>query len=132
MNRDGSDARQLTFGVSATSPSVRPDSRWVVYDASNVATARLFKVSIDGVTPQELTTATSHFPVVSPDGRSIAFLYYAGGTAPTTLSIVGIERGHASHEFPCAGRKVPVGARRPRAHLRRQAASTCELRATAA
>lgn len=103
MNHDGSDARQLTFGVSATSPSVTPDSRWVVYDASSVATARLFKVSIDGGTPQELTTATSHFPVVSPDGRSIAFLYYAGGTAPTTLSIVGIDGGTPRLNFP-----VPV------------------------
>jgi len=93
MRTDGSDARQLTFGDTATSPSVTPDSRWVVYDAASVGLTRLFKVSVDGGPPEELTTASGHFPAVSPDGKAIAFLHYAGGTAPSTLSIVGIEGG---------------------------------------
>ena len=102
MDADGSNPRQLTFGNSANNPSVTSDSRWVVYDAATVATAHLFKVSVEGGDPQELTTSTSHFPVVSPDGKSIAFSYYPGGSAPTTLSIVGIGGG-----IPRASFRVP-------------------------
>jgi serine/threonine protein kinase/Tol biopolymer transport system component len=99
MNADGSNPRQITYGNSANNPSVTPDSRWIVYAAASVATARLRKVSIDGGDPEELTTATSHFPVVSPDGRSIAFSYYAGGTASTRLSIVAIGGGTPRQSF---------------------------------
>lgn len=38
--------------------------------------------------------------MVSPDGRSIAFLYYAGGTAPNTLSVVGINGGTPRLNYP--------------------------------
>jgi serine/threonine protein kinase/Tol biopolymer transport system component len=93
MNADGTDRRQLTFGNTADNPSVTPDSRWIVYAGNSVAGARLWKVPIDGGDPQALTTGESHFPVVSPDGRSIAFSYYLGGSSPVTTSIVGIEGG---------------------------------------
>ena len=102
MNADGSNPRQITFGNSANNPSVTPDSRWIVYAAASVATTRLWKVSVDGGDPEELTTATSHFPVVSPDGRSIAFSYYAGGAAPRTLSIVPISGGTLLQSFRVA------------------------------
>jgi Tol biopolymer transport system component len=101
MNADGSDPQQITFN-SANNPSVTPDSRWIVYAAASVATTRLWKVSIDGGDSEELTTATSHFPVVSPDGRSIAFRYYGGGAAPTTLSIVPIGGGTPLQSFRVA------------------------------
>lgn len=93
MLADGSDPRQLTFGDTATSPSVTPDGRWVVYDATSVGVTRLFRVSIEGGTPEEVTAASGHYPAVSPDGKAIAFLSYAGGTEPSTLAIVGTEGG---------------------------------------
>jgi Tol biopolymer transport system component len=99
MNADGSDRRQLTFGNTADNPSVTPDSRWVVYAGNSVAGARLWKVAIDGGDPQALTTGESHFPVVSPDGRSIAFSYFLGGSSPVTTSIVGIEGGTPRQNF---------------------------------
>jgi TolB protein len=84
---------------------VTPDGRWVVYDAASVGVTRLFKVPVDGGTPEELTTATSHYPAVSPDGKAIAFKYFPGGTSPTTLSIVGIEGGTPRQNF-----RVPADA----------------------
>jgi len=105
MNADGSGARQLTFGETANNPSVTPDSRWIVYDAASIGATRLFKVSVDGGTPEELTTASSHFPAVAPDGKAIACRYYPGGTAPTTLSIVGIGGGTPRQNF-----RVPADA----------------------
>ena len=117
MNADGSGARQLTFGETANNPSVTPDSRWVVYDAASVGATRLFKVSVDGGTPDELTSVSSHYPAVSPDGKVIAFWYNPGGTAASTLSIVGIG-GYAAPQLPRAGRRLAVGAWGPGAHLR--------------
>ena len=99
MNADGSDQKQLTFGHTALNPSVTPDSRWIVYVAASVTTARLWKVSVDGGNPEELTASTSYSPVVSPDGKSIAFSYVAGGAAPSTLSIVSIGGGNPYRSF---------------------------------
>jgi Tol biopolymer transport system component len=74
MDIDGSNPKQLTFGIDARSPEITPDGQWVVY--SDVASGKLtlWKVSIGGGNQVQLIDYTSRAPAVSPDGKQIAFL----------------------------------------------------------
>jgi Tol biopolymer transport system component/DNA-binding winged helix-turn-helix (wHTH) protein len=65
---------QLTDGGGENYPSCSPDGRWVIYTSlAGAARNTLWKVSIDGGSPQQITQGSIILkPVVSPDGQSIA------------------------------------------------------------
>jgi Tol biopolymer transport system component len=69
MNADGSQPMQLTSGVYEDIPSVTADSRWVIYRTAN----SIRKVSIDGGASIKLFDKTALCPVISPDGKLLAF-----------------------------------------------------------
>jgi Tol biopolymer transport system component len=75
MNLDGSNPVQLTSGLVDSFPSVTPDSRWVIYTAPSGAKPVLWKVSIDGGAPTQVSDHVATMGAVSPDGKLIAFLY---------------------------------------------------------
>ena len=66
------ELKQLTTGTNDVLPSCTPDGKWVVYNALE-STNRIMKVSIDGGVPVELAHGEVFFPMVSPDGRSVAY-----------------------------------------------------------
>lgn len=75
MEIDGGALKQLTRGAGDLYPSLSPDGRWVVYSSSSSGEPALWKVSIDGGEPTKLGPARATRPVVSPDGKQIAFFY---------------------------------------------------------
>lgn len=95
-DRDGSEPVQLTRdpGIEGN-PVFSPDSKWIFYhleDASNKTT--IWKVGIDGGTPERLTDVESSRPLISPDGKLLAFRYGAasGGVAPK-IAVMNLVRG---------------------------------------
>jgi Tol biopolymer transport system component len=76
MDIDGGDLKQLTRGNNDRFPSLSPDGRWVVYTAIINESPSLWKVSIDGGEPEQLSTALASRPWVSPDGKWIACIYH--------------------------------------------------------
>jgi Tol biopolymer transport system component len=77
MDVNGTNFKQLTNMTNADSPHCSPDSQWVIYTASDKSVkGNLWRVSINGGEPMPLTTHTTSFPVVSPDGRLIACSYW--------------------------------------------------------
>jgi Tol biopolymer transport system component len=74
MDRDGSNPRQLTTGsIDSNWPQMSADSKWVVYQHQDTKTeTNLWKVSIDGGAPVQLTDKLSLRPAISPDGNLIA------------------------------------------------------------
>ena len=75
MNVDGSNHTRLTTGIGDSNPSISPDSKWVLF--TNFAGARptIWKVSIDGGTPQQITDHAAISGRVSPDGKSIIYTF---------------------------------------------------------
>jgi eukaryotic-like serine/threonine-protein kinase len=69
MNADGTQPKQLTSGTYEDVPSVTPDGRWVIYRTGN----SIKKVSIDGGAAIKLFDKSALCPVLSPDGRLLAF-----------------------------------------------------------
>jgi Tol biopolymer transport system component len=77
MNIDGSNQKQLTDGnyVDAN-PVCSSDGGSVVFMSARSGTWAIWKVGIDGGTPVQLTNRASEYPVISPDGKLIA--YFSG------------------------------------------------------
>ncbi|HXQ71969.1 MAG TPA: hypothetical protein VN844_15855, partial [Pyrinomonadaceae bacterium] len=97
---------QLTDGGGETQHSLSPDGRWVVYVLLAGERNTMWKVSIDGGPPEQLTQdSIINRPVVSPAGKSIAcafrkeeadkwkiaILPFAGGEP---LQVLNIPRPH--------------------------------------
>ena len=93
MDIDGRNQTALT-----TSPehegytNITPDGKWIVYekvDSDNKGT--IWKISIDGGTPAQLTKAGSWRPTLSPDGKFFACDY--GSEKNAKVAIFPIEGG---------------------------------------
>jgi TolB protein len=100
VNPDGSHLKQLTNGID-WSPSCSPDGKWVVYRSWPAGPPELWKVSIDGGSPVQLTHAASAFsPSISPDGKWIACVYRAKSKSPWVLAILPFAGGKLAKLFP--------------------------------
>ncbi len=91
MDIDGGNQRLLTEKGGA--PNISPDGRWVVYDVLGFGGNGVWKVSIDGGEPVQLTDHQSILPVVSPDGKSIAFLDREQENSPWRIAVIPFEGG---------------------------------------
>jgi Tol biopolymer transport system component len=96
MNIDGSSPRQLSQGKGETSPTISPDGKWVLYARVGGAKPTVWKVSIEGGDPVELTSKVAFNPMVSPDGKSVAYIYadsYDAFAPPNRIAIIPFEGG---------------------------------------
>ena len=90
---DGTNWKQLTSGPLDVWPSCSPDGKFVVYAEASGGMPTLRKVGIDGGAPVSLSKETLFFPVISPDGSSIAAGYHPDLAKPSKLAILGMEGG---------------------------------------
>ena len=74
LNLSTGELKQLTFGKDYEKGSCTPDGKWVVYNGPfDDGVGHIFKISIDGGAPVELAQGTWFEPLVSPDGKLIAY-----------------------------------------------------------
>jgi Tol biopolymer transport system component/DNA-binding winged helix-turn-helix (wHTH) protein len=71
MKVDGSNLLQLTSGKGATSPSITPDGKWVIY--LSPADGYLYKVPINGGDSARVAGQAVGVSAVSPDGNLIGY-----------------------------------------------------------
>lgn len=102
-NANGSEARQLTDKGGEELPSVTPDGKFVIYSRTGERPV-LWKVSIEGGEPTQLTRDQTYWSAISPDGRYIACIT-RGETleSPTLLGLVSAETGEILQTFKPAG-----------------------------
>ena len=112
------------IGVGDRSQRTSPDGRWVVFWSNRSGALRVWKVSIDGGVPVQLTDRVMLNPTVSPDGSQIACLYpetqpnalinktaiipFAGGDP---VKVLDLPQSFDRPMLACAGR--PMGAPSP-------------------
>jgi serine/threonine protein kinase/sugar lactone lactonase YvrE len=110
---DGSNLKQLTQGNYVDSnPLCSPDGRAVIFVSQRSGTATIWKVSIDGGTPVQLTKRPSQLPAISPDGKSIAYFYFdEQANNQPKLSIISSEGGEPSKtiELPRSVQPIAFG-----------------------
>ena len=116
MDADGSNLVRLTGGTFDHAPSCSPDGKWVVFHSWRTGKwTTLWKVSIDGDEPRQLTKEYTYLPVVSPDGKWIACVYSPDpNKAEYKLAILPATGGRLTKTFelkeePRAVRWTPDG-----------------------
>jgi len=108
MDIDGNNPQQLTNNTNDgfATPDVSPDEKWVVY--SKVGEEQgIWKVPMAGGDPVRLNNHHRAInPVVSPDGKSIAYTYVDSKvTPPRGLAIMAFDGGPPTKLFD-----IPAGA----------------------
>lgn len=106
IDADGTNLFQLTSGINDTSPSCSPDGKWVVFSSKGAAGESLWKVSIEGGGPTQLTTKETDFAAVSPDGKWIACVYWPTNGASVKLAIMPAAGGQFVKTFALKGIRV--------------------------
>jgi serine/threonine protein kinase/Tol biopolymer transport system component len=91
MNADSSDLKQITNGAGESSQQLTPDGQSIIY--ADVVERTLSKVSIDGGAPTKLNERCDGRPVVSPDGKLIAFRYQSDPNAANQVAIASLDGG---------------------------------------
>ena len=104
-NSQGANLRQITKGPEDERPSCSPDGKFIVYQDASTAPEKLMKIDADGGAATQIGTVHLEFPVISPDGRSVAGRYAPGPDKPMTLATVGIDSGEVQNTYT-----LPQGA----------------------
>ena len=74
LSSEGGDALPLAPAIDVTSAaSWSPDGKWIAAGGIDANGPGLFKIPVDGGTPQRLRAGTATNPVWSPDGRLIVY-----------------------------------------------------------
>jgi Tol biopolymer transport system component len=100
--RDGTLPKQLTFGSSeSTWPSFSPDGKWIVFQHFEPGEPfSIWRVPVEGGTPQRITEGVSIRPTISPDGKLLAFWYNdQQGNSSWKLKVVQFEGGATFNVF---------------------------------
>ncbi len=111
MNSDGSNQRQITEGDFVDAyPVCSPDGRFVVFMSGRSGTSAIWKVGIDGGEPVQLTNRRSELPVISPDGKLIAYFYTdEQANSQPRLSITPFEGGEPVKTIELPRTVQPIG-----------------------
>jgi Tol biopolymer transport system component len=91
MDLNGGNVKQITNGTAEINPTMSPDSRWILYQS--IDDLHLWKISIDGGTPQSISDKLIALPAISPDGKLIACRYREQALSPFQLGILSFETG---------------------------------------
>ncbi|HYA25590.1 MAG TPA: protein kinase, partial [Terriglobales bacterium] len=87
MDAGGGNLKQLTDGKADVGPRCSPDGRWVYYvDAAD--NTKLFRISMDGGKPEEITNFPSYSYDLSPDGKLAATDTFVAPSAPKEVLAV--------------------------------------------
>ena len=91
---------QLTWGGNNRNPHVSPDGGWVAYASTNGGVTTIRRIGIDGGIPVDLTGEDSHWPRISPDGKSFACIVRSQPEGPWSLAVFDVDSRERINLFP--------------------------------
>src|SRR5439155_10207872 len=102
IDLQGGAIKQLTFGHSNDLPACSPDGKWVAYTSSDEGKQQIYRIPIDGGTPQKLSDLQGLLPSYSLDGKLIVFGNNEGTTPENyvhRIAVIPAEGGAPVHLF---------------------------------
>jgi Tol biopolymer transport system component/predicted Ser/Thr protein kinase len=99
---DGSNPTRLVNGYIGEEDCSR-DGKWLVYDTNTVAGTKLYRMPAEGGSPTEIASAPGGGgnPIISPDGKFIAYEIQEGSPVPQAkFAIIPAGGGAPVHVFP--------------------------------
>lgn len=100
MDADGSNQQFIADGVFwSGKPTISPDGRWVVFQAVTDGVPMIWRVPLDGGTPEMVIDRESFLPEVSPDGQRIAFYCRDPQDDDFKICIASFETGELESEM---------------------------------
>ncbi len=103
MNGNGGELKQLTAKGGENLPVITPDGNFVLYSGTE-GRPLLWKVSIEGGEPVQVTKEQTNGAAISPDGKFIICLTRGNEVeSPTLLALVSFETGEIIKTFQPAG-----------------------------
>jgi eukaryotic-like serine/threonine-protein kinase len=106
IDSDGTNRRQLTHEGTNGVPSCSPDGKWVVFNSSHGGDYMLWRLSLEGGSPEQLTNYASTYPSISPDGKQIAFDDYADHHT-NKIGVIPFAGGQPIKTFDYSASSVP-------------------------
>ena len=108
INSDGSNPKQITSGVFADdAPTCSPDSQWITFVSWRTGAPSLWKVGVDGGEAVQLTARASSRALFSPDGTSLACIYFVeGSSSPWKIAVIPVAGGEPSKLIDAPQRRV--------------------------
>jgi Tol biopolymer transport system component len=98
LSADGAQLRALSENVDARGAAAwSPDGRWIVTGGSAAGVPGLFKIPVDGGTPERIADGEALNPVWSPDGNLIV---YAGAQVNVVAPLLAIHPDGDPVELP--------------------------------
>jgi serine/threonine protein kinase len=100
MDADGGNQQFIADGVFwSGKPTISPDGRWVVFQAVTDGVPMIWRVPLDGGTPELVIDRESFLPEVSPDGQRIAFYCRDPQDDDFKICIASFETGELESEM---------------------------------
>jgi eukaryotic-like serine/threonine-protein kinase len=99
MESDGSKQRQLTQGREDASPDISHDGKWFVYNSWDKGPQLIMKMPVEGGEPLQLAELSGHNPVISPDGRLVAYVHQDEQTRKPRIDVIDARGGQPLKEF---------------------------------
>lgn len=98
---------QLTFGPNKDdSPTISPDGKWIVYTSWSSTTPHLFRISINGGSPEPIGHFSATLPVYSPDGKKLVCWFQHPSSSKWNVATISLASPDAVQVVQKAG--LPV------------------------
>jgi Tol biopolymer transport system component len=99
IDSDGRNAVQLTHGTNEYHSSISADGQWVFYDTGQKS--EVHKVPISGGESVFVIPGSAGHPIISPDGKLVAYTYYdEQQKEPWRLGVMRLDDNVLSRSWP--------------------------------